>query len=114
MLHLRGNIAFTKPFPLEPVGDPMMRFVITLVVAVFALPAQSQVYDLAWSEYRNERFGLSLSFPTRVFRLERSADAGDGHLFRTKDGRAQLLVGALENSEHHSPATYQRLIASRS
>ena len=88
--------------------------VLALVAAGFAVPAQSQDYDLAWSEYRNERFGLSLRFPTRVFRPERSADEGDGQLFRTKDGRAQLLVGALENTERHSPATYQRYIAKQS
>jgi hypothetical protein len=92
----------------------MMRFFAGLIVIGLALPAPSMAQDLAWSDYRDERLGLSFSLPTRVFRLERSADAGDGHLFRTKDGRGQLLVGALENTEGHTPATYQRLIARRS
>jgi hypothetical protein len=99
---------------LRTKGALMMRFVAGVIIAWLALTAPSMAQDLAWSEYRNEHLGLSLSLPTRVFRLERSANAGDGHLFRTKDGRGQLLIGALENTEGHTPATYQRLIARRS
>ena len=96
-------------------GLQMSRLLLVIaLIAGFAPSAHSRDYDLGWSEYRNERFGLSLSFPTRIFRLERAADAGDGQLFTSKDGRAKLLVGALENNEHHSPSTYQQFIARRS
>jgi hypothetical protein len=92
----------------------MKRFVSGVIIAGLALPAPSGAQNLAWSQYRDERLGMSLSIPTRVFRLERSADTGDGHLFRTRDARGQLLIGAMENTEGHTPATYQRLIARRS
>jgi hypothetical protein len=70
--------------------------------------------DLGWGNYRNERFGITAEYPTRVFRLERASSAGDGELFVSKDGHARLLIGALENSEHFSPASYQRFISSQS
>jgi hypothetical protein len=70
--------------------------------------------DLGWREYRNQRFGITLLYPSRVFRFERASTAGDGELFVSRDGRAQLLIGALENQEHYSPASYQRFIASQS
>lgn len=92
----------------------MTRVLAFLIVALFATSGQSRDFNLEWSEYRNERFGLSLSFPAKLFGLGRSAEAGDGQLFTSKDGRAQLLIGALENSDHHSPATYQQFIAQSS
>jgi hypothetical protein len=70
--------------------------------------------DLHWDEYRNERFGITAEYPSRVFRFERASSAGDGELFVSKDGRARLLIGALENREHFSPESYQRFIASQS
>jgi hypothetical protein len=70
--------------------------------------------DLGWREYRNQRFGITLVYPSRVFRFERASTAGDGELFVSRDGRAQLLIGALENQERYSPASYQRFIASQS
>jgi hypothetical protein len=67
--------------------------------------------DLGWREYRNQRFGITLVYPSRVFRFERASTAGDGELFVSRDGRAQLLIGALENQEHYSTASYQRFIS---
>jgi hypothetical protein len=67
-----------------------------------------------WKEYRNERFGLNLLYPTDVFTPDRAAEAGDGQLFQSEGGRARLLIGALVNESGFSPASYQNYIARKS
>ena len=59
----------------------------------------------------DERFGLGLSYPANVFSLERATTEGDGQLFRSRDGKARLLIGAFVNTDRLSPATYQRFAA---
>ncbi len=68
----------------------------------------------SWRTYRNERFGLSLLFPSQIFTLEKESDAGDGTVFVSKDGEARLLVGALENSAAQTPKNYEEYIARKS
>lgn len=67
-----------------------------------------------WISYKNERFGFSLLYPADILTPTQTSAAGDGELFVSDDGRARLLVGAIENSERHSPASYQRFIARES
>jgi hypothetical protein len=67
-----------------------------------------------WKEYRNERFGLSLSYPADVFTLDRTAEAGDGQLFVSQIGGARLLVGGLINDSGFSPVSYQSYLAGKS
>ena len=88
----------------------MRRVLLALVLVVLemgtAFSAEVRDWtsvDLRWDEYRNERFGITAEYPSRVFRFERASTAGDGELFVSKDGRARLLIGALENREHFSP-----------
>ena len=69
---------------------------------------------LGWKDYRNERFGLVMRYPAGVFASHRSSASGDGDLFETTDGKARLLVGALANTEHFSPGSYQAFIARQS
>jgi hypothetical protein len=65
----------------------------------------------SWAEYRNERYGFSLSYPADLFVVERTAEAGDGQVFVAKDADARLLVGALSNDSRTTPASYQDYIA---
>jgi hypothetical protein len=83
-----------------------------LLFSVCALSAQEE--PDAWRKYTNERFGLSLLLPTRVFTLEKQSDAGDGSVFVSKDGEGRLLFGALENSKAQTPRSYQEYIAHQS
>ena len=46
-----------------------------------------------WHEHRNEKFGFSLRYPEHVFRVERTAKAGDGQVFVSGDGGSRLLNG---------------------
>ena len=94
----------------------MRRLILSLaVVACSAVSASSRPPDsLDWTEFHNSRFGLHLQYPSAVFSAQRSSEAGDGDLFTTSDNSAKLLVGAFENSDHHSPASYQRFILQQS
>jgi hypothetical protein len=43
-----------------------------------------------------------------------SSASGDGDLYESRDGKARLLVGALANSDHLTPRSYQAFIARQS
>ena len=68
----------------------------------------------SWPQYRNERYGFSLLFPSNVFAVEKQSEAGDGQVFVSKDGEARLLVGALKNADALTPSAYQEFIARES
>ena len=74
------------------------------------VPAAAQ----GWSVYRNERFGFSLSYPSAIFEVERTAEAGDGRVFSAPGSDARLLVGALVNEAGYNAARYQEYIAQQS
>jgi len=67
-----------------------------------------------WVEHRNEKFGFGLKYPGDIFKLERTTEAGDGHAFVSTDGKARLLVGALQNKAGSTPAAYQDHVAKQS
>jgi hypothetical protein len=64
-----------------------------------------------WTDYRNPRFGFSLSYPATLFVVERTSEAGDGRVFASRAGDARLLVGALPNRDGYSAKSYQDYIA---
>jgi hypothetical protein len=95
----------------------MPRVFLLLIVALLGVhPALAlvQTESLGWKDFRNDRFGLVMRYPSAVFASRRSAASGDGDLFETPDGRARLLVGALENADHFTPRSYQGFIARQS
>jgi hypothetical protein len=87
--------------------------IIALCIGCSAVTGIAQT-SLGWVPYQNERFGFELRMPAAVFTDHRAAQSGDGDLFTTWDGRAKLLVGAIENLEGYSPATYQRFLTRQS
>jgi hypothetical protein len=89
----------------------MLRSVIIALCLGCSAVAGIAQSGLGWVPYQNDRFGFELRMPAAVFTDHRAAEAGDGDLFATSDGRAKLLVGAIENVDDHSPATYQRFLA---
>ena len=88
--------------------------ILATLVALATSAVSRSAEDLGWTPMRNERFGLSLEYPANVFVDQRTSEAGDGDLFVTSDQSAKLLVGAFENVEAHTPASYQRFIARQS
>ena len=92
-----------------PLAIPLM---LAAGLICLANPSYAQPSD--WSEHRNEKYGLSLKYPGEVFKLERTSEAGDGHVFVTQDGHARLLVGALVNASGFTPVAYQDHVARQS
>jgi hypothetical protein len=80
---------------------------------VIQLTAGSSLAD-DWLTYNNPRYGFSLQYPSNVFAVERTAQAGDGQLFVAKNGDARLLVGTLSNEANFTPASYRSYIARHS
>jgi mannose-6-phosphate isomerase-like protein (cupin superfamily) len=78
------------------------------------LSAQEASNPGGWQSYRNERFGLSLSYPGEVFQVERTSEAGDGVVFAARGTDARMLVGALINRDHQTIASYQDFVARKS
>jgi hypothetical protein len=76
--------------------------------------ARSQQSAFGWTEFRNERFGLALSYPADVFVSQRSSESGDCDLFETPDRKGRLLIGAIRNRDGFSPRSYQSFIATQS
>ena len=94
---------------------PHRAFVCLLSLGgLFALSHAGVAEAQSWTEYRNERYGFSLSYPADLFVVERTAEAGDGQVFVATDADARLLVGALSNDSGYTPATYQDYIARHS
>ena len=84
------------------------RWLLVLVVTTVGARADD------WHTYSNARYGFSLQYPSNVFAVERTAEAGDGQLFVAKNGDARLLVGTLSNEANFTPASYQSYIARNS
>ena len=97
----------------------MARVLIALVflLATFGTALARDALDwvtLNWVTYVNDRFGFSLRYPADVFAPERRSEAGDGEVFVATQGRGRLLVGAFENRDGHSVASYMDLIRRQS
>lgn len=86
---------------------------LALFVLIFASPTRSAPSH-EWVTYHNERYGVQLAYPADVFVRQSTAKAGDGMLLATTDDRARLLVGAIDNVDGHSPASYQRFLSRHS
>jgi hypothetical protein len=89
----------------------MLAFCLALMTSAYAREDRS---GLAWAPHVNERFGFRLQYPTNVFKPERSSEAGDGEILIGLDGEARLLVGAFENVDGHSVASYMGYIRNKS
>jgi hypothetical protein len=82
--------------------------IVASIVAFMTCAAARDAFD--WMPYVNERFGFSLRYPANIFEPERRSEAGDGEVFAGIRGRGRLLVGALENSDGHTVASYMNMI----
>ena len=94
-----------------------MRLTLTLLISwllLTPLGAQETSNESDWQFYRNPRFGLSLSYPAKVFQVERTSEAGDGVVFSARGSEARMLVGALLNRDKQTVASYQAYVANKS
>jgi hypothetical protein len=88
-----------------------MRFRVLAFVVALATPAAALSREgRAWVPYVNDRFGFSFRYPADMLEPERKSERGDGEVFVGAGGEARLLVGAFENSDGHSVASYMTFI----
>jgi hypothetical protein len=92
---------------------PGMRTLFALALLGLGGIAHAQI-SAGWVQHRNDKYGFSLEYPGDVFKLERTTETGDGHAFVSEDGKARLLVGALENTSGFTTAAYQDHVAQQS
>jgi hypothetical protein len=71
---------------------------------------QAHAQSGEWVNYRNERFGFTLSYPANVFIPQPPPANGDGQTFLTGDGRAKVVVYATANDEGYSTENYRKTI----
>src|SRR5262245_45275746 len=87
-----------------------MRFA-TLTVAAIVLvlaprDAQAQAQE-GWTTYTNARFGAKAAYPAGRFSVrDRPPENGDGQIFRTPDGRAELTIYGAHNVQQDTPQSY--------
>ena len=85
-------------------------FSILLTSFALAAPAQGREALSGWVPYVNERFGFSFRYPAGVFEPDRRTETGDGEVFAAVQGDGRLLVGAFENADGHTAASYMSYI----
>lgn len=52
-----------------------------------------------WATLRNERHGFLIAYPSDVFQQAGESNTDEGRVLYSRDGKAQLLVGAFANEE---------------
>jgi hypothetical protein len=67
----------------------------------------SAVAQGTWTRHQNHRYGFSFEYPAGTFKFERAAKGGDGEMFVAPSFNARLVVGAVNNTEGHTTASYQ-------
>ncbi|NJO23709.1 MAG: hypothetical protein HC868_13270 [Sphingomonadales bacterium] len=63
--------------------------------------------------YRNERFGFELAYPSAIFEPGEAPEGGQGMVFISRDGAAQLLVSAGQNTTGETLGSYRRFVLSK-
>lgn len=81
----------------------MYLFVVLFTLAVFVSAnmavATQATRGAGWQMYQNPKYGFSIAYPSGLFQPAGEARNDAGQLFNSTDGRARLLVGALENGD---------------
>lgn len=97
---------------------PAWAAIAALMIAVqpaAAQPASSGGAD--WRIHVDPDSGLKLDYPAGIFRVEAgSTEIGTGRRLRSADGRAELTVYTLPNTENDTPRSYlaKKLLLDRS
>jgi hypothetical protein len=60
-----------------------------------------------WATLRNERHGFLIAYPIGVFEQSSATNTDEGRVLISRDGKAQLLVGAFANDEATTLADYR-------
>lgn len=98
-----------------PLPHAMLKAAL-LVLAVAPLTHAAAAADrrASWTMLHNERHGFSIAYPQDVFVPRRSANTEEGLALVSRDGKAQLLVGAFANEDATTLADYRRFVLQES
>lgn len=79
----------------------------TLAFVTFAsLLAPASAEPVRWISYSIAETGTSVQIPSSVFSEEAGQPDGYGQRFKTADGRANLTVQSIRNTQHDTPASF--------
>ena len=92
---------------------------LVLIAGIMATPGVAAPEDgvaaaarpAGWGRYRDKESGVSFAFPAHIFSLETAAQARDGVVFSTADGRARIRVFGFVNEARDTPSGYLHRIA---
>lgn len=63
-----------------------------------------------WATLRNERHGFLIAYPIEVFEQKADPTTDEGRVLHSRDGHAQLLVGAFNNDDETTLEAYRSFL----
>lgn len=85
-----------------------MRIWVALLALLMVMASgMAEAGDQGWKSYRNDRFGYTICYPAALLQPQPEADDGDGRVFKTGDGVANLTVWGGNDVSGQSLKTYQ-------
>lgn len=88
---------------------------VTAAVLISILPAglawgASRNWNRDWATLENSKHGFLIAYPIEVFQQRSDPAPGDGRVLYSRDGKAQLLVGAFTNEDATSMQAYRQYL----
>lgn len=80
------------------------------IILFSAFPVEARSWRDTWTTVLNERHGFAIAFPSRIFAQKEIRKTDEGGVYVSKDGKAQLLVGAFANSDQQSLTDYRAFL----
>lgn len=65
-----------------------------------------------WATLRNERHGFLIAYPSEIFQQRAEPQTDEGRVLVSRDGKAQLLVGAFANEDATTLSAYRDYLLS--
>lgn len=97
----------------------MLRARISAVISacLVAIPLLADVAAAAdwrrdWATLRNERHGFHIGYPIEIFQQQAEPRTDEGRVLVSRDGKAQLLVGAFANEDATTLRAYRDYLLS--
>jgi len=79
-------------------------------LAFTARPARAADWRQDWATLHNERHGFLIAYPVDVFEQKADPTTDEGRVLHSRDGRAQLLVGAFFNDDETTLEAYRSFL----
>lgn len=81
--------------------------VFLVVSAAGSLAAAAGDWRRDWASVHNERHGFLIAYPSEVFQQISEPNTDEGRVLHSRDGKAQLLVGAFVNDDETTLQAYR-------